>query len=382
MTDHGEPCTCCHAAAALATDGGQPDPAHVATLLEGLPNNWGRWGDDDERGTLNLLGSAEAAAGMRAALLEGDDDVERFTLGLPMTGETIPEDEPEAAGDPAFPGRGAARRDNLFDERSYRDGEREPLTGMRFSDDRFVTPFYLQGTTHLDALGHAWYGDELYNGFDPVETARVKRFDRAETGIGGEDVVETRGHEKLSIAPLADVGLAGRGVLLDVGRAHDDGDENGRLPLETEIGLADLEATADAQGVEVRERDILLVRTGSMGRTRDPEAAWNPTKEAGLVFSKALVEWVHDRDLALLGADNIGVEKVTQRVDGETYVLPLHGAFLRNLGLPLAELLWLDDLAAACADDDIYEFLFTAAPLHVQRATGGPVNPVVLKASD
>jgi len=60
----------------------------------------------------------------------------------------------------------------------------------------------------------------------------------------------------------------------------------------------------------------------------------------------------------------------------------LHGAFLRNLGLPLAELLWLDDLAAACADDGVYEFLFTAAPLHVERATGGPVNPVVLKASE
>lgn len=381
MTDHTR-CNCCVTAARLATDGGTPDPAHVATLLDGLPDNWGRWGDDDERGTLNLLGSAEAAAGMRAALARGDDGIERFTLGMPMTGESIPEDDPTAAGDPAFPGRGAARRDNLFDERSYRDGEREPLTGMRFSDDRFVTPFYLQGTTHLDALGHAWYGDGLYNGFDPAETARVKRFEHAETGIDGEEVVETRGHEKLSIAPLADAGLAGRGVLLDVGRAHDDGDEYGRLPLETEIGLADLEATADAQGVDVSERDILLVRTGSLGGIHDPAVAWHPTKEAGLVFSEALVEWVHDHDIALLGADNIGVEKVTQRVDGETYVLPLHGAFLRNLGLPLAELLWLDDLAAACADDGVYEFLFTAAPLHVERATGGPVNPVVLKASE
>ena len=380
MADHTQ-CTCCVAAAELATDGGEPDPAHVATLLDGLPDNWGRWGDDDERGTLNLLGSAEAAAGMRAALANGDDEIERFTLGLPLTGESIPEDDPKAAGDPAFPGRGVARRDTLFDERSYRDGDREPLTGMRFSDDRFVTPFYLQGTTHLDALGHAWYGDEMYNGFDPVETARVKRFETPARGLDGEEVLETRGHEKLSIAPLADAGIAGRGVLLDVGRTHEEGDEHGRLPLETEIGLADLEAAADAHDVHVSEGDILLVRTGSMGRIRDPEVEWNPTKEAGLVFSEALVESVHDHDIALLGADNIGVEKVTQRVDGETYVLPLHGAFLRNLGLPLAELLWLDDLAAACADDGVYEFLFTAAPLHVERATGGPVNPVVLKAS-
>jgi kynurenine formamidase len=149
-----------------------------------------------------------------------------------------------------------------------------------------------------------------------------------------------------------------------------------------EITLDDLQTTADAQGVTVAERDILLVRTGSMGHTRDPEAAWNPTDEPGLAFSEELVEWVHDRDIAALGADNVAIERVTQRIDGETYVLPLHGAFLRNLGLPLVEMLWLDDLAAACTEDGIYEFLLTAAPLHIQRATGGPTNPVVLKATD
>lgn len=377
---HDCPGVDCGAELAFAADGGRPDAtADIAALLDDLPDNWGRWGPEDERGTLNLLGGAEMAAGMRAALAD-DDKIERFTLGLPLTGEAI-ESETDT-GDPAFPGRGVARRDNLFDEQSYRDGEQEASAGLKFADDRFVTPFYLQGTTHMDALGHAWYGDHLYNGFDAMETAVEKRFETAAEGFDGDES-ETRGLGRLSIEPLADAGVAGRAVLLDVARHRgDDPHQDGnRLPMRTEIALDDLQATAEAQGTTVEKHDILLVRTGAMGRTRDPDAAWNPTDEPGLVFSEALVEWVHDRDIAALGADNVAIERITQRVDGERYLLPLHGAFLRNLGMPLVEMLWLDDLAAACADDGVYEFLFTAAPLSVRRATGGPVNPVVVKST-
>jgi hypothetical protein len=371
---HSLSCAVC-ADRALADGGTTPD---VADLLDGLPDNWGRWGDEDERGTLNLLGSREAAAGMNAALQNGEDAVERFTLGLPLTGEAIPEDG--GSGDPGFPGREVARRNNVSDEQAYREGDQQASAGMKFSDDRFETPFYLQGTTHMDALGHAWYGDELYNGFSADETAVEKRFEAPVDGMDGE-VTETRGHGRLSVAPLADSGVAGRGVLLDVGR-HSEESEGDRLPMGTEIGLDDLRVTADTQGVEIRERDILLVRTGAMARTRDPDAEWHPTNEPGLAFSEELVEWVYDHDIAAVGADNVAIERVTQTIDGETYVLPLHGAFLRNLGMPLVEMLWLDDLARACAEDGVYEFLFTAAPLHVQRATGGPLNPLVLKATE
>jgi hypothetical protein len=365
-------------AALAAPDGGLPETPHVADLLEDLPDNWDRWGPDDERGTLNLLGSREAAAGMHAALENGDDAVERFTLGLPLSGEAY--DDERGTGDPGFPGREVARRTNVSDERAYREGDQQASAGMKFSDDRFETPFYLQGTSHMDALGHAWYGDELYNGFDADETAVEKPFETPVEGIEG-DVTETRGHGRISVAPLAGAGVAGRGVLLDVGR-HADESDGDRLPMGAEIGLDDLQRTADAQGTEIRDRDVLLVRTGAMARTRDPEADWHPTNEPGLAFSEELVEWVHDRDIAAMGADNVAIERVTQSIDGETYVLPLHGAFLRNLGMPLVEMLWLDDLASVCADDRVYDFLFTAAPLHVQRATGAPLNPLVLKATD
>ncbi|MEF8915055.1 cyclase family protein [Natronomonas sp.] len=202
----------------------------------------------------------------------------------------------------------------------------------------------------------------------------------------------------------AGTGIAGRGVLLDVGRYKgSDGPDDSWLPLDANpleeaepdaaITLDDLKATADAQGVRLREHDILLIRTGAIERTQDPNAEWDPFGEPGLTYSDDLIEWVHEMDIPYIGADNLAVEQIFQTVTeddlGEgrkslhgNYALPLHGAFLRDLGVSLNEVLDLSELAAQCAEDGIYEFLFTAAPLNFEMGTGGPVNPVVLKATD
>ncbi|QLD90823.1 cyclase family protein [Natronomonas salina] len=372
----------------------------VGELLNDAPDNWGRWGDDDELGALNLLGSEQAFDGMKAAMRGGRRGIQTFTLQVPLTGEIIfdpAEAEPDPTsetGDPVFPGRAPARRNNVQDEGSYRDGEVEPQAGMRFSDDRFINELFLQGTTHVDALAHAWYaepddGDEsrIYNGFDAATTGTTKQFDRAVESCEIEDgervpVDETRGHERAGIGVAADEGIVGRAVLLDVGRELG---EDGRLPLGHGITYDDLQATAEAQGTQFRERDIVFVRTGAMARTRDPDLEWSPLTEPGLVYSEELVEWIAEMDFPMIGADNIAVEKVMQRheVDGEeqTFVIPLHGALLRNLGVYLNEILWLDDLAEQCASDGIYEFLYTTAPLNVERSSGAPVNPVAVKAT-
>jgi kynurenine formamidase len=264
---------------------------------------------------------------------------------------------------------------------------------MTFVDDKVVAEAFLQGTTHLDALGHAWYGEEIYNGFSARSTETTKEFETGLLGTKGTDaipengdgndlepVTETKGLDKASIAEPASTGIAGRGVLLDVGREL--GGEDDRLPLEACVTYEDLQATAKSQNTEIRERDLLLIRTGAIARTQDPDAEWGPLIEPGLCFSEELVEWIHEMDIPYLGADNLAVEKVTQEIDGETYVIPLHGAFIRNLGINLNEILWLEDLAAQCAADGIYDFLLTAAPLNVERASGAPINPVVLKATD
>ena len=402
--------------AAQESDGESP----IEELLSDAPKDWGRWGEEDELGRLNLLGSEQAFAGMEAATREGPDGVQRFTLQLSMTGEVINPnpDRPDVifppggesgpqwpstdTGDPAFPPRTPARRDNTTPPEGSR-----VAGGVAFVDDKFSADFFLQGTTHLDALGHAWYGEQIYNGFDVSTTNEEREFETTLVGTAtdpdGSDagdapdgtdaipdngdretlgpVAETNGLGRADISGTAGRGLAGRGVLLDVGRHLEAGDENGRLPLGYGITYEDLMATADAQGTTIQDRDLVLVRTGAVERTRDPEAEWAPLNEPGLLYSEELVDWIAGMDIPYVGADNLGVEKVVQTIDGQTYVIPLHGALLRNLGVYLNEILDLSELAAACAADGIYEFLFTAAPLNVERGSGAPVNPVVLKAT-
>lgn len=383
------------AGSSLSTAAAETDSeSAVEQLLADKPDDWGRFGEDDELGRLNLLDGAAAFDGMRAATKRGRNRVERFTLQLSQTGEFI--DSPTDTGDPAFPPRTPGRRDNTTAvEPAPQPG------GVKFVDDKFVADMFLQGTTHVDALGHAWYGEEIYNGFSARTTETVKEFDTPLLGTPDRDTIpdngddenltavsETRGLSRAGIENAADAGIAGRGVLLDVGRALDASDENDRLPLGYEITYDDLMTTAEAQGTELRERDVLLVRTGAVERTRDPDAEWAALNEPGLVYSDDLFDFFYEKDIPYVGADNLAVEKVTQQIDvdgdgdDETLVIPLHGALLRNLGVSINEILDLRELAAACARDGIYEFLFTAAPLHIERGSGAPVNPVVLKATD
>lgn len=346
----------------------------LADLLEGLPKNWGRWGEDDELGAFNFLGSEEAFAGLRAAIRGGRGGVETFTLQTPMTGEP--------SKDPIFPTRTVARRENTRDARDYQEGNVSPSPGgIKFTDDWFLNNLYPQGSTHLDAPGHAWYGDQIYNGFSEDTTAAVKQFDVPLEDCTGEAVDETRGLAKADIGPVADAGVVGRGVLLDVGREK--GEDNDRLPPNACVTLSDLRDTADAQGTDIRERDVLVVRTGSVARARDPDPRYeyDPLAEPGICFSRELVEWVYEMEFPTIGADNLSAEKSIQTIDGDTYVVPLHGAFHRNLGMPVMEVLSLEDLAASAAADGVYEFLFAGAPLNIERATGAIINPVVVKAT-
>lgn len=339
-------------------------------LLADAPRNWGRWGDDDELGAMNFLGGEQVMKGLRTATK--GETVEVFTLQISMTGEVD--------ADPIFPSRTVARRGNTQDETSYEQGEVDPLAGgLKFADDFFVNHLYPQGSTHVDAPGHAWYGDQIYNGFPASSTAEQKEFDEPLEGCGGEQVSQTRGLGRADISGVADHGIVGRGVLLDVGREM--GGEDDRLEPNECVTLEDLRATAESQGVSLEKRDIPVIRTGSAARAREenPDTKWEPLKEPGLCYSEALVEWVHEMEFPMLGGDTLSVEKNVQTIDGEQYLVPLHGAFHRNLGVPFAEVLWLEDLAESAADDGNYDFLFTGAPMNIERATGAIINPVAIK---
>jgi len=419
--------TGCGATLAFAIAGGgvgtavaqEEGPQPIGPLLEDMPDNWGRWGEEDELGAINYLGGSEMAAGMAAVTNYDPESAARFTLQDPITGHGIDslvsgaENPTTDTGDPMFPGRFPARRTNWADA-SEDTGSLSTAPeegGMAFADDAFATPLYIQGATHADALGHGWYDGQLYNGFDASTTHTAREFEADVTGINNlnalpgdpeiGNVGTTYGLGRADISQAADAGIVGRGVLLDVGRhMGSEGPDGNWLPLDptgtnedAAITLEDLQATATAQGTEIRERDIVLIRTGAIERTKDPDAEWHALGEPGLTYSDDLVQWAHDMEIPYMGADNLALEQITQQVteddlgDGRadlagTYVLPLHGAFLRDLGLTINEVMNLSELAAQCAEDGIYEFLYSAAPLHAEMATGGPINPVVVKATE
>jgi kynurenine formamidase len=304
------------------------------------PSTWGRWGADDEVGALNH----QSPATLLAALPEIRAG-RSYTLAIPLN---------RAAGDPVWPGREPARHEMLLDDAVYAAGGAEPLAGgYRFSDDTLTTA--LHGTTHCDALGHAWCGDRLYNGHPASSTAG--------------------GLRRASVAPIARRGIVGRGVLLDLAR------HLGVPALEPgqAIDHGVLEACAAAQGTEIRTGDVLLLRTGWIPRfyREGAEAFYADFREPGLTYSRELAEWFAAREISSLVTDTFGNE-VSAAAETGLYG-PVHIALLQRLGIVFTELAWLEELAVDCAEDARWSLFYACAPVHVVGATGAPANPIAIR---
>lgn len=311
----------------------------LGDLLAKAPSNWGKWGADDEVGSLNYLGPEQAIA---AAALVRSGKV--FTLQR-LIGDP--------KGDPVWPGRKPAVRTQIMDEATW-DGADAPQFpgGLHYADDKIDA--FLQGSTQYDALGHVWYDGKLWNGYD------------ARTTVGGMDVA--------SVEPIAQRGVVGRGVLLDMARFR------GKEHLDTAetFDHTDLEACAAAQGVELQPRDVLLIRTNYLQLFFElGDDFYDGFCEPGLQYSPELVQWFADNEIPNLVTDTIANEVTTDQNNG--VALTLHCALMRNLGVVFTEITDLEALAADCAADGVYEFMYTAAPLKIAQGSGAPVNPVVVK---
>jgi kynurenine formamidase len=319
------------------------EPKEMVEFLKGLPKNWGRWGADDQIGCLNFLTSAEVLRGVKAV-----QQGKVFMLGVPVA-------RPE--GDPLHPIRAQPIHTMTSDEGFFISGRIKPMPGgLKYSDD--VLTMFPQGSTQYDALGHAWYGEKLYNGFDPKTT------------IGGL--------QKCSIQPIAEHGVIGRGILIDAarykGKKHLDRDEG--------VTLDDLLGAAKKQGVTIEKHDIIVLHTGWLDRFYEegqkalfPDG--EPFDEPGLQFSKELVQWWYEMEIPSITADTIGCEQGLSKETGGMGVL--HSALLCNLGVIFNEIVWLKDLAADCAKDGQYTFLFAGAPLKLVYGAGSAVNPIAIK---
>ena len=138
------------------------------------------------------------------------------------------------------------------------------------------------------------------------------------------------------------------------------------------IGPDELQAIADAQGVEIRSGDVLCLRFGVWERFLADRKM--PQPAPGLSWRCA--EWLHAREIAAVAADNVAVEG-PQEIDGA--FLALHMLCLRDMGMMFGEMWNFAALAADCAEDRVYEFQLIAPPLRVTGAVGSPLNPIALK---
>lgn len=305
------------------------------------PNNWGRWGDDDQRGTQNLIGPEQRVA---AAQLVRSGKV--FSLALPISADAPSlSSRPRPLLTPLLTGSDALVG-SPYNEES---------PGFQWSDDMLQMP--TQGSTQWDAIAHVMTEDSMYNGYWGGNT----------TTLGGAKFLGMD-HQRES--------FVGRGVLVDVAR-HQGLD---CCPDCQAIDADLLDAALAAQGVELRAGDMLLVRTGYLAKWWDKPAEQTPEEYFGNTpgISKYAVPWLHEHGVSALACDNIGVELLVPE-DPDDRVLPLHVACLVDLGLTLGELWDLDALAAECAADGAYEFLLCAPPLYLPGGLGSPLNPIAIK---
>jgi kynurenine formamidase len=318
-------------------------PSMRSVLGDDALSNWGKWGPEDEVGCLNYLNAGEVLRGIQYV-----NSGEVFTLQIQM-GRT------DGPGDPVWPGRTGIQRQNEVDESAW-DTEAGPAFpgGFHYADD--TARIFLQGSTQYDALGHLWYDGKIWNGYD------------ARTTIGEM--------QKASVLPIAEKGIVGRGVLIDMAR------HRGKQWLDKgeTFTHVDLEEAAKSQGVTIEPHDVLCVRTGWLRywyELNDKEKFYDGFIEPGLTYSRELVEWFRDREIPNLVTDTIANEVTYEPETG--VALPLHCALMRNLGVALTEITWLDDLADACAVDNRWNFLYVAAPLKIVGGTGAPVNPIAIR---
>jgi kynurenine formamidase len=305
-------------------------------------SNWGRWGPDDQRGTLNLIDADKVASA--AALVRDGRQVS------------------------------CARQVEFGSRVSVYESNEPPLhfmssTGARLNADGagggtdWVSfPIHGLYLTHLDAPSHQFWNGTMYNGHPATAVS-------AESGARAGSV------------ELAEQGIVSRGVLLDVaGTANVESLEEGHA-----ITTAELDAAAETQGVVMAPGDVVLVRTGygaqrrrDRGRVPDVRTAPGEDDRSSLPHLPGLavstLPWFRHHDVALVGSDT-GTER---RPTTQRWVAPFHVVAMCAMGMWVLDNFELEELANTCNELGRWTFMVVIAPLRLKNTTGSPVNPIAI----
>ncbi|MBA4864914.1 cyclase family protein [Streptomyces sp. PSKA54] len=293
-------------------------------------NNWGRWGADDEIGTLNLITDEvvrEAAATVRTG--------RRVPLALPL--------QQDGVQTGVIPGRVNPLHTMVqINQEIFGPGT------VACSDD--AVTMGLQAATHWDALTHVSHSGKIYNG-RPASTITPH-------GGAGFSGIDKPRH------------IVSRGVLLDVARAHG----TDRLDGGHAVTPEDLEAAEEFAGTTVRAGDIVLVRTGQTQAYLAGDKHGYAFPSPGL--SVRTPEWFHARDVAAVANDTLTFEIFPPEI--ENLWLPVHALDLVEMGMLQGQNWNLEELSEACADEGCYSFMLSAMPEPFVGGTGTPVAPVAI----
>jgi kynurenine formamidase len=285
-------------------------------------SNWGRWGKDDQLGTLNFI-TPEARKRAAKEVREG--------VAISIARNAITQKE---SGSPPF------------EHKMVRTGQDPNAPG---SDDAYAVQYHGFTQTHLDALCHLFYKGKMYNGFSQ------------------QDVTEN-GASKLSVINMKN-GLFVRAVLVDIPRLKGVKYLKGRVAIYPK----DLDAWLTKTRTRLHPGDAILIRTGRWAR-RDAEGAWEIEKgSAGLDAS--CLPWLRKHDVSILGSD-LASDVLPSGVDG--VFMPIHQAVIIAMGTPIIDNCDFDALSEAANARKRWSFLLTAAPLAVEGGTGSPINPIAI----
>ena len=283
-------------------------------------SNWGRWGEDDELGTLNLITPEKRRA---AAQLVQDGVSVSLALNLNTQQDAL----------------------NIYP--FEHELTVEEFRGHEVAGDVYSVQYHGFAHSHLDGLAHFAHRGRMYNGFSV-------------------DGLKADGAERLGIHNVQN-GIFTRGILVDMPWVEGvDYLEPGRA-----ITVDDLEAWEERTGLRVSSGDVLLIRTGRWERVRQ-EGQWD-FLEAAAGSHASIAKWLKERDVAVIGSDGVS-DVMPSHVEG--LFNPLHELVLVGLGMPILDNLDLDALSRAARERDRWEFLFVAAPLRVVGGTGSPLNPI------
>ena len=307
-----------------------PDPHVGAEEFRALFSSlsaWGRWGEDDERGTLHYL-TPERVASAAQAVREGVT----VTLSLPLNTQS-----------------GIHCPEPAVHYMTASSGVDIGSGSLHFLKDYVGVDYHNDGHTHIDALCHIGYHGLLYNG-------------------KSEGAVTTEGAPVDAIDVLKD-GLIGRGLLLDIPRLR------GVPWLEPgeHVLRDDLEAAEREQSVVVGEGDILLVNVGHARRLGEL-GPWD-TAHAKAGLHPTAMPFLAERNVAALGSDG-NSDTAPSSTEGVDF--PIHVLAINAMGIHLLDYLQFEDLRAACERTGRWEFLFVAAPLRIAGGTGSPINPIAI----